>query len=197
MSGATADQLNQAESNILEKHRGYLAEAKPNTDLLALNQAALERFETLGFPHRKHEMYTFVNTTEMASTDFSLTREGPVEAQAVQSHLYPGCEKSCLVLVDGRLSATLSDTSAFGDRLKVSPLADALSDASLQQYILDTIENENDVFACINSGSFNIKSIEKKREIFEEWEKSNEIAVKSFAEMMIRSLEKDEEWLQR
>jgi Fe-S cluster assembly protein SufD len=155
MAGATADQLNQAESNILEKHRGYLAEAKPNKDLLALNQAALARFETLGFPHRKHEMYTFVNTTEMASTDFALTREGPVEAQAVQSHIYSGCEKSCLVLVDGRLSDTLSDVSAFGDNLKVSSLADGLSDASLKQYILETIENENDVFACINSGFFN------------------------------------------
>jgi Fe-S cluster assembly protein SufD len=155
MSGATADQLNQAESNILEKHRGYLTEAKPDASLLALNQAALVRFETLGFPHRKHEMYTFANTTEMASTDFSLTREGPVEAQAVQAQIYPGCETSCLVLVDGRLSETLSDTSAFGDRLKVTSLADALSDASLNQYILDTIENENDVFACLNSGFFN------------------------------------------
>ena len=155
MAGATADQLNQAESNILEKHRGYLAEAKPNADLLALNQAALGRFEVLGFPHRKHEMYTFVNTTEMASTDFCLTGEGPVEASAVQSHIYPGCEKSCLVMVDGRLSATLSDTSSLGDQLKISPLADALSDASLKQYIQETINDENDVFSSINSSFFN------------------------------------------
>ena len=155
MSGATANQLNQAESNILEKHRGYLAEAKPNADLLALNQAALERFETLGFPHRKHEMYTYANTTELTSTDFSLTREGPVEAQVVESHIYSGCEKSCLVLVDGRLSETLSDVSAFGDNLKVSSLADGLSDATLKKYVFETIENENDVFACLNSGFFN------------------------------------------
>ncbi len=155
MSGATADQKNQAESNILEKHRGYLAEANPSADLLALNQAALERFETLGFPHRKHEMYTFANTADLASTDFSLTREGPVEAQVVRSHIYSGCEKSCLVLVDGRLSDTLSDVSAFGDNLKVSSLADGLSDASLKQYLLETIKDENDIFACINSGFFN------------------------------------------
>lgn len=152
MPGAIAEKLNQAESAVLERHKTFLEEGESN--LRPLYEAAAARFETLGFPHRKHEMYTFVNTKDLASTPFALQKETSVAAEAIRSHIYPGCENSCLVVVDGRLSAELSDTSALGDSLKVTSIEEAIAEPAIKNYLLETIENENDVFASINSAFF-------------------------------------------
>ena len=62
MSSALAENKNSAESAFFSLHKTFLEKVKPHAELLPLNRSALGRFETLRFPDRKHEMFTFVNT---------------------------------------------------------------------------------------------------------------------------------------
>ena len=153
MTPALADTSNGIETRVLDLHKKFLETGKPHPNLLPFNESSINRFETLGFPHSKHEMYTFVNTKKLAATGFSLQREGQIEKEFIQRHIYPGCESSYLVLVDGVFRPELSNPIALGTGLKISSLADAVSDPSIKKYLSESIDKENDAFAAIN-GAF-------------------------------------------
>ncbi|MDA0690361.1 MAG: Fe-S cluster assembly protein SufD [Nitrospinae bacterium] len=151
MTTTLAESKDQAESALLDQHKKFLSETKPLQAFLPINESAIKRFELLKFPHRKHEMYTFVNTKELVSTSCSLVSVGSVSADIIKRHIYPGCENSHLVIVDGAYKENLSDCSAISSSINIIPLAEALSEPELKNYLADTVEEENDVFACINS----------------------------------------------
>ncbi len=96
-------------------------------------------------------MYTFVNTHELAGTAFELAGDGPVDTSWVQSQIYPACKNSVMVFVNGAYQENLSDVSGLGDAFKVQCLSKAVADSEIKQTLLDSLENENDVFAAINS----------------------------------------------
>ena len=145
---------NTAEAALLKKHEKFLSEHAPHATLAPLHEAAIRRFETIGFPGRKHEMYTFVNTNDLVSTPFALAEGGKISRNFIEERVYPGCEKSCLVFVDGEFREELSDVSALNGALKIAPLHEALADAEVKKYLETAVENENDVFAAINSAFF-------------------------------------------
>ena len=94
MSGTIAESGNGAESAVLQLHKKFLDTNRPSPELLPLNKKALDRFERLKFPHRKHEMYTFVNTKDLADTSFSLKTESSAKQNFIEQHVYAGCERS-------------------------------------------------------------------------------------------------------
>ncbi len=137
-----------AESTFLDLHKKYFEQERPA--LAELQEAALNRFVLLGFPHSKHEMYTFVNTKGLAGTPFSLSDvSGVVSEDFVASHIYPGCERQCLVFVDGAFNSALSRLE--GVNASLVPLSEAMSDQVLKDYLSETTENENDVFASLST----------------------------------------------
>ena len=144
MTPTLADTSNGIETRVLDLHKKFLETGKPHPNLLPFNESSINRFETLGFPHSKHEMYTFVNTQTLAANGFSLQRAGQLEHEFIQLHLYPGCESSYLVLVDGVFRPELSNPIALGTGLKISSLADAVSDPSIKKYLSESIDKEND-----------------------------------------------------
>ena len=96
-----------AESAFLDLHKKLLEQGRPALE--ELQEAALNRFELLGFPHSKHEMYTFVNIKGLVATSFSLPDGGVnVSEDFVAGHIYPDCERQCLVFVDGVFNRGLS-----------------------------------------------------------------------------------------
>ena len=60
-----------ADSAFLDLHKKLME--KESTPLAELQQVALNRFELLGFPHSKHEMYTYLSTKGLAETVFGLS----------------------------------------------------------------------------------------------------------------------------
>jgi Fe-S cluster assembly protein SufD len=137
-----------AESAFLDLHKKL--PGQPDSPLAEFRQAALNRFEVLGFPHSKHEMYTYSSTKGLVNTSFSLSDgSGKVSEEFVAGHIYPGCESQCLVFVDGVLNRDLSRLDGVSTHLV--PLSEALSDQELKTYLSETIENENDVFASLSS----------------------------------------------
>lgn len=155
MAGTATETTPTLESGVLERHRKFLEDGNSNPDLREINESAIARFEELKFPHSKHDMFTFVNTKELAATSFALQMETRVDQGFLQSHIYPGCKNSVIVICDGNFRADLSNTSALGSSLKIIPLSDAVKDDAIRKYLLETVKNENDVFASINAAFFN------------------------------------------
>ena len=151
MSSVIEESKNGAESAVLALHKQFLDADQPSVDLLPFNKKALDIFESLRFPHRKHEMYTFVNTKALADTSFSLKTENSVQNSFVKQHVYAGCERSHLTFVDGALCPELSDATALGTSVKIGSLIEAVKDESFKNILQKSIEQENDVFASINS----------------------------------------------
>ncbi len=153
MTTTAAESTDQAESALLDQHKQFLSETQPAADILALNESAIQRFEVLKFPYRKHEMYTFVNTKDITAAPYVFSYGASVAEDFIKKHVYPGCEKSVLVLVDGVYRENLSDIS--GTSVRLMPIVEALSQADIKSYLESTVANENDVFACINSAFLN------------------------------------------
>ena len=134
-----------AESGFLDLHKKLLEQGRPALE--ELQEAALNRFELLGFPHSKHEMYTFVNTKGLVATSFSLPDGvASVSEDFVAGHIYPDCERQCLVFVDGVFNRGLSRFEGVSTNLV--PLSEAYQE--LKNYLSDMAENENDVFASLS-----------------------------------------------
>ena len=138
-----------AESAFLDLHKKLVEQG--STGLSELQQVALKRFEMLGFPHSKHEMYTYLNTKELVESAFGLSSGSEkVSEEFVASHIYPGCENQCLVFVDGALNHNLSRLKRISANL--IPLSEAVAtDQDLKKYLSETAENENDVFASLSA----------------------------------------------
>ena len=151
MSSTIEESKNGAESAVLTLHKQFLDAYQPSADLLPFNKKALDVFESLKFPHRKHEMYTFVNTKGLADTTFSLKTKSSIQKIFVQRHIYAGCERSHLTFVDGAFCPDLSDATALGTSVKIGSLVEAIKDESYKNILQKSIEQENDVFASINS----------------------------------------------
>lgn len=149
MSGSAIEKTEAPETAVLALHKKFLGANQAKASLSAVNQAGIERFELLKFPHKKHEMYTFVNTNELAGTTFELAADSPVDTAWVQSQIYPACKNSVAVFVNGAYQENLSDLSGLGDAFKMQCLSEA--DDEIQQVLLGSLEDENDVFAAINS----------------------------------------------
>lgn len=139
------------ETAVLTLHKEFMGGKQAKASLSTINQAGIERFALLKFPHKKHEMYTFVNTHGLAGTVFELAADSPVDAAWVQSRIYPACKNSVVVFVNGAYQESLSDVSGLGDSFKIQCLSEAVADSEIKQTLLDSLENENDVFAAINS----------------------------------------------
>ncbi|MBT6717177.1 MAG: Fe-S cluster assembly protein SufD [Nitrospina sp.] len=134
------------ETAFLDLHKKFVEVNKPSSTLAPIQEAALSRFETLGFPHSKHEMYTFVSTKKLVATPFAISNTSEnIPEDFIASHIYAGCENSCLVFVNGTFNPARSKLQAIEASVKISSLDGKENIDS----VLASIENENDVFACL------------------------------------------------
>ncbi|MCA9484770.1 MAG: Fe-S cluster assembly protein SufD [Nitrospina sp.] len=142
------------EAEVAEFHRKFVKDGSVPA-FQSINAAGIARFEELGFPHAKHEMYTFVNTHELANTRFQLT-QGQADAAFVDANTYPACQKARLVFVDGQYDPALSETSGLPQGVSLVALPEALEkEPGLKSCIEKGIAEENDVFASLNAAFVN------------------------------------------
>ena len=132
------------ETAFLDLHKDFVVANKPSSILSKIHESALSRFEMLGFPHSKHEMYTYVNTKKLAATAFAISNSS-AKVDSIEKHIYSGCENSCLVFVNGVLDRSLSRLQAIEPSVKIS----SLEEKGDTDNLLTSLENENDVFACL------------------------------------------------
>ena len=150
MSSTVTETTQGAERAFLDFHKKCMDKAGPSEPFSSANASALSRFEALKFPHSKHEMFTFVNTKGLAGTVFEPVQANTVSPDFIRKNIFAGCESSHLVIVDGVFRPEFSNPIAFGTQLKITPLGQAVSNPAVKQWLCDTIEKEDDVFASIN-----------------------------------------------
>ena len=82
------------ETAFLDLHKKFVEENKSSSALSAIHESALSRFEMLGFPHSKHEMYTYVNTKKLAATTFAVSNPSVkidlIEKKTINIQKLPG-----------------------------------------------------------------------------------------------------------
>ena len=134
------------EMAFLDLHKKFIGAHNPNSALLPLHEAALDRFETLGFPHSKHEMYTFVNTKKLVAAPFAIANTSTsISEDVIESHIFSGCENSCLVFANGVYNPSLSKLQAIESSVKIS----SMSEKDDLDQVIASLGDENDVFACL------------------------------------------------
>jgi len=144
MSDTLAEPTNEAV--FLDLHKKFIEANKPGSALSPVHEAALGRFETLGFPHSKHEMFTYVNTRNLVATPFTISNAAAsIPEKFIADHIYAGCENSCLVFVNGVYNPSLSKLQKIESSVKISSMAEKDD----TDHVLASLENENDVFACL------------------------------------------------
>lgn len=127
-----------------------------NATIQGLRRKAIERFQQLGIPGRKSEMWKYSH----AELGQALRRPFKVLPSAVASPgvnidnlLIPGLDAHVVVTVDGRFSRELSDIGELPQGVIVTGLADAaVHHADLVNRYLDSAANvEDEPFTALNT----------------------------------------------
>ena len=122
--------------------------------LQAARQESARHFLDRGFPSIKQEEWRHTNVAPIARSSFSLSpRSGAVDRAALEPYLYSGCLN--VVLVDGVLSATLSDEL---DEALVADLSAALrqpgTTAPALERLASQAQHQKHAFVALNTGLF-------------------------------------------
>ena len=118
--------------------------------LRELRENAFARFCQTGFPTTRDEDWRFTNVSAIAKTQFEIA-EG-TQAKEIAGYLetlkIPGAT-CCLVFVNGRFAAELSDLGSLPKGVKAGSLADNLG--NLENHLGRYINQERDPFAALNT----------------------------------------------
>ena len=123
--------------------------------LRPIRQEAIESFSELGFPTTRDEDWKFTSVAPIADTPFNLAENHQVELapQELERFKFPGLVCNQVVFVDGRYSPQLSSLLPLADGVKITSLAEALSDdaETLEPYLARYADYKADAFSALNT----------------------------------------------
>jgi Fe-S cluster assembly protein SufD len=113
---------------------------------------AATRFATVGFPTTRQEDWRFTNVSPIAEAKFPLAQGSFKQAASLIAGVsVPGAVR--LAIVNGEISAALSDLSALPKGLRIAGLRDGSRDGSdgLEQHLAKTFSIDAHPFAALNT----------------------------------------------
>lgn len=118
-----------------------------------LRSKAWIRFEELGLPTRKSEVFHYINLRRLFSQKYSLAQDVQVSEEDIKPLIYPESQKSFLVFVNGRYQPQLSVLDALPKKASVIPLNEALKTFGtfLNHQWGRTLKEEKDPFVALNA----------------------------------------------
>lgn len=118
-----------------------------NPALAGVNRAFMDRVKTLGFPHKKHEMFTFVDTSRIVNALSGARRKKRADAPAepTEGLVFPGSGENLAVILDGYYEESLS---AAGAGVSARRLDGALAEGWVENRLTACVDEETDVFAA-------------------------------------------------
>ena len=131
--GVSIKTLNGAEQTLGEQFRSAAAN-RENDRSASRREAAFSRFAAAGLPNRHNESwhYTDLRTILREALPPALMPDAALVGEArerLKAHVLPGAVR--VVLLDGFFSPDLSDLSALGPHVRVTPVLEALSAGTL------------------------------------------------------------------
>ena len=132
--------------------RAELRAGEP-ASLRALRDRAFARFAELGFPSMRQEAWRFTNVGPLARTAFVRATPRRLQAADAAPWLYPGMAH--LVVVDGEVSAELSNLATLPAGVRFGSLRQAIADGDPAVAHLGTHAGFDDApFAALNTALF-------------------------------------------
>jgi Fe-S cluster assembly protein SufD len=95
----------------------------------ALREQAFAAFAATGFPTTRDEEYKFTNVAPIAEAPFELAGPAEPARKALDTFLFDGAIRTQIVVVNGRLSTSLSSMGALPRGVTVDQVADAITAA--------------------------------------------------------------------
>ena len=144
--------LDRVRQSLLAAFAGRPQEGPPW--LAVRRQAAMERFEALGFPHRRQEEWRYTPLNMLSEAPFAAAPEADAAALAGLDLGFEGLAAHRLVFGNGRLRAELCETGGLPSGVTLGSLAAALQQAPAPlEAHLDTVsESGRHAFRALNSG---------------------------------------------
>lgn len=123
-----------------------------NFSLQEFRKKGWKRFQEIGLPTRKHELFRYVKLHYLYSQQYQLAQASEIQAADVALHVIPECQESVLVFVNGIFRADLSCTAALPQKAVVQPFSVAMRTygALLTNQLTKAIKEETDPFAALN-----------------------------------------------
>jgi Fe-S cluster assembly protein SufD len=115
--------------------------------------AALESFESLGFPTTKHEEWKYSNVKKLVAGNYNLSAQNNLDKASLESFEMPDLKGVIIYFINGIYSAELSDLSQSEDKISIRTYKEAARDDAnflnehFSKYSNDSIE----AFTALNT----------------------------------------------
>ncbi len=121
--------------------------------LKRLRAKAWDRFLELGLPSRSLEVYRYIRLRNLFSRSFRSIESETLSSEQVAPFVYPECQESFLVFVNGTFQPTLSNVSGVPKKVVISALGEAVQSFGtfLDNHWTKSIKEETDPFVALNA----------------------------------------------
>ncbi len=127
--------------------------------LSVCRQTAFDQFRKTGFPTRRHENWKYTDVSTITKTGYELanSKHNLINENELENILYAQENSHEIVFVNGHFSAEHSNIGTLPDNVIVGSLRAMLSSAPelLETSLNQCVDNENHVFAALNTAFFN------------------------------------------
>ncbi len=140
--------------SLLEQAYKEFLPSESNPMLLQrLREKAWLHFQNLKLPSKKGEAYRNFKLRSLFNSPIALAQEAnALSADLLFPHLYPSCQNSCLVFINGYFSPSLSRLEAVDEEAFIYPLDEGIASYSalLTNHWNKSLKEESDPFAALN-----------------------------------------------
>ncbi|GAB5520254.1 MAG: Fe-S cluster assembly protein SufD [Rhodothermales bacterium] len=127
-----------------------------NANIHGVRKAAMEAFQTLGFPKPRAEAWKYTNISRVLRGDFDLAlspTEHDLTADAIDALLVPGLDAHLVVLVNGRYDAELSRIGDLPEGVLLTGFAQASEQYAdtVNAHFAKYAKYKGEAFAALNT----------------------------------------------
>lgn len=121
-----------------------------------IRKKAIHAFQELGLPGRKNEEYKYTNLNKILQKNFDFTapsKEGEIDAEAIQSRISPEMDANILVFINGVFSSEHSSIVSPEDQLMIKDFKKASEEnkEELDLYFSKYADYTSDGFVALNT----------------------------------------------
>ncbi|WP_226996190.1 Fe-S cluster assembly protein SufD [Candidatus Protochlamydia sp. W-9] len=137
-------------TSLLEKHLDAINQGDP---LQKARQKAWSQFLERGLPTKQSEAYRYIKLRHLFSQNYEFPKEESITKDQIASLVYPECQHSFLVFINGQFCSEFSETKNLPSQVIISTLQEANQTFGtfFNNYWSKSLKEENDSFALINS----------------------------------------------
>lgn len=146
-------QVTSEENSLKQLLEGLFRNLSNQDSLNVLRSKAWDRYQQLGLPTRKSEVFRYMPLRKFFASIFSEAEEIAVDAEQIAGLILPECKDSVVVFVNGFFQPTLSRMKGIPSKITLSSINDAVHSFSgfFTNSWTKSLKEELDPFAALNA----------------------------------------------